>query len=726
MDLRSRMDTVHAYVDPFAIPMRNPRPMRPRGPCIIRHGEMQPAKRVRSLDRVGFPDIVLKWVRNCSRSFRSKFLKASSSPIETSEFLSIILGFLQHDSEILLACAQVNRLWATEATSYLWQTCGEPVLQGPPYLASIFEYSRGPYLEPLSKYTQEDRAHQLRSDRVPSIHDLLSLSIYWPSRMQWYADKIRELNIVDLVDPSSRKLLSGLRFEKLEEINTWNRPISMDLRLAEYLTPGLRSLRIWEDEISHYTIKALRQQCFNLQRIVIRSHDLQKPIPVGRRNFLMLLEALSSISVVHVRYAHDDLVTRCVFAHLAERDNLQALHMGCIDPSWIPEILNLDRPPFHALRCLEVSMTENDFDVLSHHLPHLETLKLMLIGVSSRVLEMVARCRKLYDLTIYFANTEDRDCGIFAVGLVVLSIQCRKLRNLILTAAPTSRAVWFGLLQSARQHERGPMTHLPFRNPFAPDIFDATIEEVVQRLPLLERFALHTQGNWLTTQTLVSLGRHCRGLRHVSITANVDLEDLPLFFEPLFYELDDQEPEVRPPLFEHLRTWEIVFRHKPDPHVWTHFFRYRFRIMMPRLETLAVGVVGWGFDMDRLRFQRQGPRWVFIKPWEVSDAVAAVARTIEAGVEKEDEVQEGPKEWLLIEYPTVSKHKVSPIPSPAKERNREWGQFVDGHQDRNKENRVQSRGDGGGGSDRDIEDKYSTKDNSSPVLNPLRSLPFQV
>ncbi|CAD6590454.1 MAG: hypothetical protein ASARMPREDX12_004374 [Alectoria sarmentosa] len=310
----------------------------------------------------------------------------ASQSLNLPEILSITFVFL--DNKSLVACAQVNNLWADEATNFLWQ---EPSM---PALARL----------------------------VPS------------GRAQIYANKITRLgpHYWESFDYESHQACQHLLFPRLIETRWFvNDVINIQL-LLQYLQPPLKTFEMvssWQNDIQdsprhNQAIDTLFMQlstrCSNLYSIRLSLSGLSCS---GLLKFLEDTPSLRSIELWP-----DLLVTDKVLHHIAARPNLTTLRIERTISGEVAAHVEADTAsPFADLETLEGLVDEDSVVVFSRHMQKLETLIIELDGSSTNLLPVISRFSALRVLVVSFSTAKST---IEALDLISLARGCQRLTEI--------------------------------------------------------------------------------------------------------------------------------------------------------------------------------------------------------------------------------------------------------------------------------------------------------
>ncbi len=400
-------------------------------------------------------------------------------PLELLETLRIIFAFL--DPKALVACAQVNSLWADEATDILWHH--------------------------------------------PPPHALLPLIT--SGRAQVYANKIASLDISSR-EPDGIDFLHAfqhLLFPRLRAMFALPTDLVSEQRLLPYLQPTLKRFSIyipfrvkdWSssvDEAIYAVLTQLLASCPFLQEITLCSLSL------NRNRLLTLLERASFLRSVELMEGSE--IEYETIRNLAALSNLTRLRIDSIFPEEYTLVLGEyfarleveSFTPFASLQYLHICVEEDAIICFARQLRYLEILEITLLDSSKTLLSTLARFSGLRELQVQFNAPGS---AIKALDLISLASSCRGLTKLSLCGIG-------GYGDSNTRFHPGTLD--------ASDIKDVDIRTVSSLLPSLEGLILDCWGK-LSVLSLHHLGRNCPRLQYcILIPCGVEVSAL-LEYSPL-------------------------------------------------------------------------------------------------------------------------------------------------------------------------------------------------
>ncbi|KAL2010205.1 hypothetical protein VTN00DRAFT_6012 [Thermoascus crustaceus] len=404
----------------------------------------------------------------------------SRSPLELPEIVGHVLQYL--DGKSLVAAAQVNRLWAEEATTWIW---------------------RGSY-------------RSLESFSLP----LRTLATESPKeRRDWYSKKIRHLDIERADDDDNTFILPIIELLKRKRFYFPNvKSLIIDvgsenmneMDMAHFLQPNLVCLELYGGYYSQFFLEVTRRRAPSLRSFLLSNRLLtENPLTtlLTEDDFLNFLKAMPSIKHLDLSVGWDTLLTENMMIYLMFRPGLEMLSLGrgsLLRYSTVREAMgkNPDRVPFPHLRALDVTAED---EALRLFLPLLKNLQAVDIAVVD--------CKFLADLPHYASSCtqlEEIDICWYGQGeftgksLLDLASHCPMLRRV--------------------QMEYGPSRII--------DISDETVEMLAAKLVHLEVLTLpfDFDSGEISSKSLASLARHCPRLQELTMLA--DIEFIQLDHEP--------------------------------------------------------------------------------------------------------------------------------------------------------------------------------------------------
>lgn len=228
---------------------------------------------------------------------RRSVMSSSRQVLGLPEILALILSHLA-EQQALLACVQVNSLWAEEATTLLWRH--EPPI-------SAFRSLEG-------------------SDRVG-----------------YYAQKVESLNFSD-DDCQCHSLFVGAQFGRLASINIDYSDDNREELLFQYLQPRLRRFHFYGGRITNGFLMEIQARCPNIKRVSLDdAHG-----GISTRGLRRFLEATPSIS--DFKSWGGIPVTAPVWAQLANHASLKSLELAStLTADHVEAIMSTVTRPFPSL-----------------------------------------------------------------------------------------------------------------------------------------------------------------------------------------------------------------------------------------------------------------------------------------------------------------------------------------------------------------------------------------
>ena len=183
-----------------------------------------------------------------------------------------------------------------------------------------------------------------------------------------------------------------------------------------------------------------------------------------------------------------------------------------VNDDWINIVKAAVKRPFECLKKLNVSLHNNELDLL---LPHLRNVTALAVNlgdpISKHNLTSLCHLPGLREISIHseYSGEIDDDVGdalnddisgvIDGEALIQLAGHCSGLIS-----------IWIGA------------TH-PL---VGPTVSDSVIEEVSQSLPSLEEFRLEASHTEITERSILHFGKHCKSLRSLAISGKHDFIEL--------------------------------------------------------------------------------------------------------------------------------------------------------------------------------------------------------
>ena len=318
---------------------------------------------------------------------------ACSRAVELPEIVAAVMEQLP-DNRTLFAALQVNRLWAEEATTVLWQN-------------------------------------------YPSISALIQ--IHDAERLQHYANKVSYWEIGQYEDgPELHRKLQLLRFPRLRQISVLSSYFLDGKKLLGYLQPNLRRLLFVGFCISNYHLRCIRAHFPTLQSLTLQTlrsggndstaHELLQ--------FLHDMPSLTTLCLILETTISDE-----VYIHLASRLNLAALDSRKILTLNLIEMMQeVVEQPFSRLLSLTCCSHSKAFSQLSRHLLKVKELHLHLMDSARETIFDVCSFTSLLILELDYGQCPyfDTSTHFPANGFLALAKRCPHLQQLAVHRSPMS------------------------------------------------------------------------------------------------------------------------------------------------------------------------------------------------------------------------------------------------------------------------------------------------
>ncbi|KAJ5183799.1 hypothetical protein N7492_001415 [Penicillium capsulatum] len=328
------------------------------------------------------------------------------SPLEIPEIVANVLRFAENHT--LFAAAQVNSLWADEATNWLWR--GQ-------YRKCIDSFSRP--LQKLSRCCQDRE------------------------RLDWYTKKIRILDLYndDEDEPSSITTLvhnKHFTFPNLKsvviDLGSENMPESV---MAQFLCPTLLSLEVYGGYYTSWFLDQIKANAPGLRFFLMDNRITVKNAPeaIRRTGFMPFLQNMPSISHLELHHGWKPIFDKVFWDHITRRPNLEYLSL-CPDEEiqWStlcpPGLDGRLGGLFPALRYLSMTTNPQTLQLLLPKLPALQGVSLdveshpICRDIESNGLASLSSCPLLEE--IEFLGQE----LITSSDLLTLALRCPRLRIL--------------------------------------------------------------------------------------------------------------------------------------------------------------------------------------------------------------------------------------------------------------------------------------------------------
>ncbi len=240
-------------------------------------------------------------------------------------------------------------------------------------------------------------------------------------------------------------------------------------------------------------------------------------------------------------YGMDHAISNEVLHHLAERASLVRLDLGKLVRRELAHTLVDSIPhPFEHLQTLTCSAEGKAFKLLAPHLLNLETLRLSLLENIDTILSAIARCPKITHVEVEYPT------GTVPPPSEILHL-AEKHRNL------TTLELHWSDDDSLLGHETQSDPH---------SINDADMEKVASLLTSVERLVLlFPLSPSLSSRSLESVGKHCKGIKCLKLFGIFSLIDLPqsscLFpqlLELVIQDVDSESGEMAEQAVRRLRS----------------------------------------------------------------------------------------------------------------------------------------------------------------------------
>ncbi|KAM0798402.1 hypothetical protein BDR22DRAFT_860017 [Usnea florida] len=318
---------------------------------------------------------------------------ACSQAVELPEIVAAIMEQLC-DNRTLFAALQVNRLWAEEATTVLWQN-------------------------------------------YPSISALIQ--IHDAERLQYYANKVSHWEIADYEDgPELHRKLQLLRFPRLRQISVRSSYFLDGKKFLRYLQPNLRRLLFVGFCISDYHLRCIRAHFPTLESLTLQTlHSCGNDSTAHELlQFLHDMPSLTRLCLFLERTISDE-----VFIHLASRLNLTALDSRqMLTLNLIEMMQEVVEQPFSRLLSLTCCSHSKAFSQLSRHLLKVEKLHLHLMDSARETIFDVCSFTSLLILELDYCQCPyfDTSTHFPANGFLALAKRCPHLQQLAVKRYPMS------------------------------------------------------------------------------------------------------------------------------------------------------------------------------------------------------------------------------------------------------------------------------------------------
>ena len=232
-------------------------------------------------------------------------------------------------------------------------------------------------------------------------------------------------------------------------------------------------------------------------------------------------------------------------------------HVNLVNYNWYNDLRAAVESPFENIEKLDVSLTDDERNLLFPHLKSVTDLTVRLVdAISNDHLSSLCHLPGLRKIRIgsYYGGPVD--------GIIDGEVLAQLTR-----LCPRLIEISIGL--------RG-------KSLIGPTVSDSVIEEVARSLPNLEEFHLVAEETKITEHSILHFGQHCKALRSFSITG-----------KPNFIELAKRgSPGIFPQLEEfNMRNWHIFYTPSQDFSMLCHeeFMMVAGRIarFMPKCRSFA-------------------------------------------------------------------------------------------------------------------------------------------
>jgi hypothetical protein len=404
------------------------------------------------------------------------------------EIVATILENGKSTEGLLFTSLFLNKLFFQEASRILWYGCG-------------------------NEWNSAIAGHV-----TPDICHLARIVVQDVNRAQIYANIIHVLQFRD--DGEEYKIaeearwhheLSQLQFPALEQVDLYASEEAITMNTGEvvlhYAQPNIKRMALHAgSQLNDSFLDTLCKRCPKLREIILESI---KDNTVTQEGLTKLIRSTPELRHFQIGDEFEQVWTQQVFEAISTYQNLVLLHVHyTVDDSWITALdYKTTHSTFPKLRHLCARVPTRALELLHGFIPELSTLRLKNeeLGPSHQILVAASRFRALTELKIHFGN----DNSISGQELVQLAQNCPSLRDLCIG-----------------EEYPGACT------PGASGINDELMETFAKNAPNLRDLHLVFHPRFPvaspipTFQSLRSLGRHCPALVFLTLTCDVDWDEV--------------------------------------------------------------------------------------------------------------------------------------------------------------------------------------------------------
>jgi hypothetical protein len=404
------------------------------------------------------------------------------------EIVATILENGKSTEGLLFTSLFLNKLFFQEASRILWYGCG-------------------------NEWNSAIAGHV-----TPDICHLARIVMQDAKRAQIYANIIHVLQFRD--DGEEYEIaekarwhheLSQLQFPALEQVDLYASEDAITMNTGEavlhYAQSNIKRMALHAgSQLNDSFLDTLCKRCPKLREIILESIRDNTITQEGLTKFIRKTPELQ-----HLQFGDEfeQVWTQQIFEAISTYQNLVLLHVHhTIDDSWITALhRKTTHSAFPKLRHLCAGVPTRALELLHRFIPELSTLRLKneKLGSSHQILVAASRFKALTELKIHFG----KDNSISGQELVQLAQNCPSLRNLSIgeeyQGAHIPGGFWINdeLMETfARNAPNLRDLHLVFH----------------PRSPVASPFP--------TFQSLRSLGRHCPALVFLTLTCDVDWDEV--------------------------------------------------------------------------------------------------------------------------------------------------------------------------------------------------------
>ncbi|KAF2443930.1 hypothetical protein P171DRAFT_432025 [Karstenula rhodostoma CBS 690.94] len=397
--------------------------------------------------------------------------RALLRPDLVSRIIKVLYPHWSEDEYIFLDlynCAQVNKLFFSEAIRVLWQGCG----------------NNTPGIRHLAQIAQQDLARaQIYAKHV----SYLDFGLYENGIV--YGTVTFDTVYLDVI--------SSLSYPELESIEIYGTGDEIEDRLLEcYLQPRLESFSLEGKFRGHLEtfLDTVTRRCPNIKNV---DFECKGPLTVRVGNFLAKHPQLNSFSLPHAQ----SVWSQKDFEPICRMSELEQLCVPYIEVSWL-DMIDGGWPELDQLRTNLSSEAVGRMTQLAPGIGIVE-LKLRSNPSPSDVFLKLSQFTQLRSLELHLMRTDTpTESYINAQGFVNLARHCPKLFKF---------------------HVSGESSH-----PTIHGITDSLFDDLTRNLPEISDFCLDVDDtSALTFNAVCSLGKHCQKLWQARLSCNVDwMQDL--------------------------------------------------------------------------------------------------------------------------------------------------------------------------------------------------------